>query len=107
MSYAITRNAKLVRPKVPPSERHGKRKTKNHSNKDIDKTRTHLNYFIKDSEISYLKAFDKLKEETNLQGQIRSNSIIMCEMIFTSDTQFFEGIGEKETSVYDRLKLTP
>ena len=28
---------------------------------------------------------------------IRSNSIIMCEMVFTSDKEFFDNIGEQET----------
>src|SRR5699024_92262 len=31
---------------------------------------------------------------------LRSNSIIMCQMIFTSDQTFFDKIGEKETKRY-------
>ena len=31
---------------------------------------------------------------------IRSNSIIICEMLFTSDKEFFDKIGEKETKRY-------
>ena len=42
------------------------------------------------------------KRETadNLQGMIRSNSIIICEMLFTSDKEFFDKIGEEETKRY-------
>ena len=39
-------------------------------------------------------------KENNLQGHLRSNSIIMCQMIFTSDQAFFDKIGEKETKRY-------
>ena len=39
-------------------------------------------------------------KENNLQGHLRSNSIIMCQMIFTSDQAFFDRIGEKETKRY-------
>ena len=40
------------------------------------------------------------KKERDLKGNIRSNSIIMCEMMITSDSEFFERIGEKETRRY-------
>lgn len=50
--------------------------------------------------LTYTKEFDKCKKENNLQGHIRSNSIVMCEMIFTSNQQFFDKIGEQETKRY-------
>ena len=59
-----------------------------------------MNYYFKKNELSYTKAFDKMKEKYNLQGQIRSNSIIMCEMVFTSDKEFFYTIGMEETKRY-------
>ena len=49
---------------------------------------------------SYTKEFDKYLKENNLQGHLRSNSIIMCQMIFTSDQTFFDRIGEQETKRY-------
>lgn len=73
---------------------------KNHSNKEIDISKSHLNYYFKKNEFSYTKEFDKLKEKYDLQGQIRSNSIIMCEMVFTSDKEFFDTIGIEETKRY-------
>ena len=79
---------------------HNDRKAKNHTNKDIDPTRTHLNYYIKKNELTYTKEFDKYMKENNLQGHLRSNSIIMCQMVFTSDQAFFDRIGEEETKRY-------
>lgn len=100
MSYAIVRNEKLTRAEINGKGTHNDRKAKNHSNKDIDPTRTHLNYYIKKNESTYTKEFDKYIKENNLKGHLRSNSIIMCQMIFTSDQAFFDKIGEKETKRY-------
>ena len=100
MSYAIIRNEKLTRAKAMGAYRHNERKAKNHSNKNIDSSKTELNYYIKKNELSYIKEFDRIKEKYNLKGQIRSNSIIMCEMIFTSDQKFFDEISYQESKRY-------
>ena len=100
MSYAIIRNEKLTRAEINGKGTHNDRKAKNHSNKDIDPTRTHLNYYIKKNELTYTKEFDKYLKENNVQGHLRCNSIIMCQMIFTSDQAFFDKIGEEETKRY-------
>lgn len=100
MSYAIIRNEKLTRAEINGKGTHNDRKAKNHTNKDIDPTRTHLNYYIKKNKLTYTKEFDKYMKENNLQGHLRSNSIIMCQMVFTSDQAFFDKIGEKETKRY-------
>ena len=100
MSYAIVRNEKLTRAEVNGKGTHNDRKVKNHTNKDIDPIKTHLNYYIKKNELTYTKEFDKYLKENNVQGHLRSNSIIMCQMIFTSDQAFFDKIGKKETKRY-------
>ena len=100
MSYAIVRNEKLTRAEINGKGTHNDRKAKNHTNKDIDPTRTHLNYYIKKNELTYTKEFDKYIKENNIQGHLRSNSIIMCQMVFTSDQGFFDRIGEEETKRY-------
>ena len=100
MSYAIVRNEKLTRAEINGKGTHNDRKAKNHTNKDIDPTRTHLNYYIKKNKLTYTKEFDKYMKENNLQSHLRSNSIIMCQMVFTSDQAFFDKIGEKETKRY-------
>ena len=100
MSYAIVRNEKLTRTEINGKGTHNDRKAKNHSNKDINPERTYLNYYIKKNEYTYTKEFDKYLKENNLQGHLRSNSIIMCQMIFTSGQAFFDRIGEQETKRY-------
>ena len=100
MSYAIIRNEKLTRAQAMGAYKHNERKTRNHSNKNIDRTKTELNYYLKKNELSYIKEFDKIKEKYDLKGQIRSNSNIMCEMVFTSDQKFFDKIGYEESKRY-------
>ncbi len=100
MSYAIIRNDKLTRVKAQGSYIHNDRRSKGHSNKDIDPTRTHLNFWCKKNELTYIKEFDRMKKEYDLKGTIRSNSIIMCEMMITSDNAFFNKIGLEETKRY-------
>ena len=100
MSYAIVRNEKLTRAEALGRGIHNDRRAKKHSNKDIDPERTHLNYYLKENKLNYVKEFDKIKKENNLQGMIRSNSIIICEMLFTSDKEFFDKIGEEEAKRY-------
>ena len=100
MSYAIIRNDKLTRVDAQGSYIHNDRRSKGHSNKDIDPTRTHLNFWCRKNELTYIKEFDKMKKEYDLKGTIRSNSNIMCEMMITSDNAFFNKIGLEETKRY-------
>ena len=100
MSYAIIRNDKLTRVDAQGSYIHNDRRSKGHSNKDIDPTRTHLNFWCKKNELTYIKEFDKMRKEYDLKGTIRSNSNIMCEMMITSDNAFFNKIGLEETKRY-------
>ncbi len=100
MSYAIVRNEKLTRDEINGKGTHNDRKAKKHSNKDIDSSRTHLNYYLKKNTLTYTKEFDKYLQETKVQAHLRNNSIVMCQMIFTSDQAFFDKIGEQETKRY-------
>ena len=100
MSYAIIRNTKYKRENLKGIFRHNERKNKNYSNDNIDKEKSYLNYSIKQPRYSYEKEFDRIREEYNLKGQIKTVSNIACEYIITSDKQFFETIGEEETKRY-------
>jgi len=100
MSYAIIRNAKYKRENLMAVYRHNERKNKNYSNKDIDRTKSHLNYSLKDPEFNYVKEFDKILKKYDLKGQIKTVSNIACEYMITSDNNFFKRIGEEETKRY-------
>ena len=100
MSYAIVRNEKLTRAEVNGKCTHNDRKAKCHTNKDIDPTRTHLNYYIKKNNYTYTKEFDEFLKERNITAHLKKTSIIMCQLMFTSDQAFFDRIGEQETKRY-------
>ena len=55
MSHAIIRNEKLTRAQAMGAYKYNERKTKNHSNKNIDSSKTKLNYYLKKNELSYIK----------------------------------------------------
>lgn len=97
MSYAIIRNQKYKRENLKGIFRHNERKNENYSNKNIDKEKSHLNYSLKDPRYSYEKEFERIRKEYNLKSQIKTVSNIACEYIITSDNEFFNRIGEKET----------
>ena len=100
MSYAIVRNEKLTRAEVNGKCTHNDRKAKCHTNKDIDPIRTHLNYYIKKNNYTYTKEFDEFLKERNITAHLKKTSIIMCQLMFTSDQAFFDRIGEQETKRY-------
>ena len=102
MSYAIIRNEKLTRVEAQGAYIHNARRSKGHTNKDIDNGRTHLNFYCEKNKQTYIKEFDRIKKEYDLKGHIRSNSIILCEMMITSDNEFFDKIGLEETKRYFR-----
>ncbi len=103
MSYAIIRNQNYKIGQLPYIYRHNERKNTNYSNKDIVKDKSIKNYSLKKCNTSYQKTFNNLKEQYNLKGQIKKVSNVMCELIITSDKDFFENIGEQETKRYFKL----
>ena len=90
---------------VPLSERHNERRNKNYSNKDIDPSRTCLNYHLKQpTAASYEQEFYRIRDEYGLKGNLRltgkKQSTILCEFIITSDKQFFDRLGEERTKQF-------
>ncbi len=103
MSYAIIRNENYKMGQLSYIYRHNERKNTNYSNKEINKNNSIKNYSLKNINTSYQKAFNIIKEKYKLKGQIKKVSNVMCELIITSDKDFFERIGEQETNRYFKL----
>jgi hypothetical protein len=100
MSYAIIRNSNYKKDNLSGLYKHNERKNTNYSNEDIDKNRSNLNYSIKYCSTTYSNKLKQLIKQYNLKGRIISTTNVMCEFIITSDKEFFERIGEKETQRY-------
>lgn len=102
MSYAIIRNANHKMGAVTLLERHNERLNKNYSNKDIDLSRSHLNYHLKLIQMdTYHQEFERIRSQYNLLGNLRltgeKQSNVMCEFLITSDKEFFDRLGEEKT----------
>ncbi len=100
MSYAIIRNENFKIGQLSYLYRHNERKNTNYANKEIVKNKSMKNYSLKQCNTSYQKAFNLIKEKYKLKGQIKKVSNVMCSIIVTSNKEFFERIGEKETRRY-------
>ena len=100
MNYAIIRNANYKKDNLVGLYKHNERKNTNYSNKDIDKNNSFKNYSIKQCNTTYLNAIKILQKENNLQGRIIKTTNVVCELIITSDKDYFKEIGEEETKRY-------
>lgn len=100
MSFAIIRNSNYKKDNLAGLYKHNERKNTNYSNKNIDKSRFNLNYSLKKCNTTYYNAFKNLQNQYDLKGRIISTTNIFCEYVITSDKEFFEKIGEKETLRY-------
>ena len=102
MSYAIIRNEKYTKDEMNQLAPHNERYKKKYSNKNIDLSKKSQNYHLKRPiENTYYKEYKRLIKQNNLyEGQIHKNSIYACEMILTSDSSFFDRIGQEETKRY-------
>ena len=102
MSYAIIRNTNYKKNQLNGLYRHIERKNTNYSNKDIEKENSIKNYSLKKPLSTYEKQFNEIKKQYNLKGQIKSVSNVASAFIITSDSTFFESIGENETKRFFR-----
>lgn len=105
MSYAICRIQKISSPKdIAGIQIHNRReRTHSNSNPDIDFSLSNNNYsLINMPDISYNKLIDeRLKDGYTGKKAIRKDAVRMCEIIFTSDHEFFENISfEKQNSYF-------
>lgn len=78
-------------------QRHNQRETENHSNKDIDVTRSHLNYdLMNPTNISYQKQVKEIIDNQRASTRaIRKDAVLVNEWIITSDKEFFETADTK------------
>ena len=101
MSFLIIRNSKLKMNQLSPDGRHNERLNKHYSNKDIDPSRTHLNYHLKEPTGSYDATFYAIREKEHLKGNLRltgeKQSNVACEFVITSDDAFFDRLGQERT----------
>lgn len=100
MSYMVARMQKMKAVNLGGAYRHNERIFENHSNKDIDTSRSHLNYELtdRDRELSYKSQIeDYINENKVSERAIRKNAVLCDEWIITSDKTFFEKLDQEKT----------
>lgn len=107
MSYAILRVAKHSIGSVNMVQKHNQREYKNHSNQDIDKSKSYLNYdLVNEKNINFNKAWKENKEKYFKEGnRFRKDTIVLVEGVITSDKSFFENMNDKEIKDYFETNL--
>jgi len=107
MSYAILRVAKHSSASVAGVQKHNQREYKNHSNQDIDKSKSYLNYdLLNNKNINFNKSWKENKEKYFKEcNRFRKDTIVLVEGIITSDKSFFENMNDKEIKDYFETNL--
>lgn len=100
MSYMVARMQKMKAGNLGGAHKHNERIFEKHSNKDIDTSRSHLNYELtdRDRSVSYERQIKDYVNENKISKRgIRKDAVLCDEWIITSDKPFFEKLSEEET----------
>lgn len=99
MSFAICRMQKFKMRDVKGIQIHNQREKESHTNLDIEKGQSHLNYDLhNDQYIDYLKTVkEKIEQNVETNRAIRKDAVVMCEFVVTSDRGFFECLSEQNS----------
>lgn len=90
---------------VKGMELHNERKTENHSNTDIDLEKKDLNYDLVKCENYKKKIDEEIEKRYKGQKAIRKDAVLCTEVLFTSDKEFFDKIGEEKEKIYFEKSL--
>lgn len=102
MSFVVARMQKLKVDNLIGLGNHDQRRTKNHSNQDIDVSRSHLNYDLVAGRTTNFKTDIQgyINEHKTSQRAVRKDAVLANEWVVTSDKGFFEQLDEKQTRAY-------
>ena len=101
MAHVVALMQKMKVGNLTGIENHNKRKTKNHANKDIDVTKSHLNYDLVGNSGTYHKDImgyiNKNKASTRA---VRKDAVVVNEWLVTSSAAFFKDLDDDEIKRY-------
>lgn len=102
MSFVVARMQKLKADNLVGLGNHDQRKTSNHSNQDIDVSRSHLNYDLVAGRTNNFKTDIQSYIDERKAGSraVRKDAVLANEWVITSDKGFFEQLDEKQTRAY-------
>ena len=101
MSMIVARMQKMKAENLIGIVNHNQRKTKNHSNPDIDTSLSKLNYDLVDHTENYKKDIENfINENKSTTRAVRKDAVLINEWIITSDRKFFEDLSDEDTKEF-------
>jgi hypothetical protein len=101
MSMIVARMQKMKAENLVGIGNHNQRKTKNHSNKDIDPSLSKLNYDLVNRTENYKTDIENfINENKSTTRAIRKDAVLINEWIITSDRKFFENLSDEEVKKF-------
>lgn len=99
MSFAVATMKKLKVENLKGLERHNQRESRNHENKDIDTSRSELNYdLVNDQPVNYQKTvMDYINQNRQSTRAVRKDAVVADEWIIGSDQDYFKNLSAEET----------
>lgn len=96
--YLATRMQKNNTQNLGGMQKHNQREFENHSNKDIDTSRSHLNYdLIHEGNIDYRKTImETIDAQRESEKKIRKDAVLCNEFFVTSGKAFFDELDQQE-----------
>ena len=101
MSMIVARMQKMKAENLIGIGNHNQRKTKNHSNPDIDISLSELNYDLVNRTYNYKKDIENfINENKSTTRAVRKDAVLINEWIITSDRKFFENLSDEDTKKF-------
>ena len=101
MSMVVARMQKMKAPNLIGLGNHNQRKTDNHSNKEIDVSRSYLNYDLVDRTYNYKTDIERyINENKSSPRAVRKDAVLVNEWIISSDSAFFKDLDENQTKEF-------
>ncbi|MEK5109900.1 MobV family relaxase [Cytobacillus sp. FSL K6-0129] len=102
MSYVVARMQKMKSQNLGGIQKHNQREFENHSNPDIDATKSHLNYdLVNPSNVDYREnVMNIIESQKTATRAIRKDAVLVNEWIVTSDNLFFKDKSLEETEAF-------
>ena len=105
MSYCIMRLEKRKANNITGMQIHNDRATENHSNEDINKELSHLNYDLIECPSYNKKINEELEKRYKVNKSLRKDATLGVEVIFTSDKDFFDKLTPEQERLYFEKSL--
>lgn len=108
MSYSIIRIERATsKANSIGHQRHNQRENKNYSNKDIDLSKSYLNYDLINSEyINYLENIEKkINENKKSKRKVGKNQVQHMYGVITSDLDFFDSMDKDQIKLFFKNSL--